>query len=111
MGENTRPTADEIMSLDDRPEFSVEVPEWDLVGENAAICRQPDIFTLSMIEESCPDTPEGKRQRAAKIILEGCISPKFGLQHLPVLATSKSPTAIGRLVVAILAGGKKKPAG
>jgi hypothetical protein len=108
MTENTRPTADQIMAMDDRPEFPVEVPEWGLVGENAAICRQPDILTLSMIEGSCADTPEGKRQRAAKIIIEGCLSPKFGLQHMELLSTSKSPTAIGRLVVAILAGGKKK---
>lgn len=102
-----QPTADQIMSMDDRPTFPVEVPEWGLVGELAAVCRQPDVATLAAIEASCADDHKGKCLRAAKIIVEGCISPKFGLQHIPALASAKSPTAIGRLVVAILAGGKK----
>jgi len=100
-------TADQIIAMDDRPEFTVEVPEWGLVGEDAAVCRQPDIATLASIEGSCDDSPEGKRLRAAKIIIEGCVSPKFGIQHIIPLSEAKSPTAIGRLVMAILSGGKK----
>jgi hypothetical protein len=102
------PTAADIMAQDDRPTFTVEVPEWGLVGENAAVVRQPDTLTIAKIQESCPDTAHGRCMRAAKLIVEGCVSPKFGPEHLEALATAKNPNAIGRLVAAIMLGHKKK---
>jgi hypothetical protein len=102
-----RITAADIMAGDDRPTFTVEVPEWGLIGENAALVRQPDAYTIAKIQESCDDTPHGRCMRAARLIVEGCLDPKFGPEHLDALATSKSPTAIGRLTSAILLGSKK----
>lgn len=102
------PTANEIMSMDDRPTFTVEVPEWGLVGENAAVVRQPDPFTIAKIQESCPDTAHGRCMRAAKLIIEGCVSPKFGPEHLELLITAKNPNAVSRIVAAIMIGDKKK---
>ena len=101
-------TADEICAMDDRPEFPVEIPEWDLVGENSAIVKQPDVFTIATIETSCDNSPEGRARRSARLIIEGCVSPKFTLQHEESLMKAKSPVAIGRLVDAIF-NGKKRP--
>jgi hypothetical protein len=102
-----RPTAAEIMAQDDRPTFPVDVPEWGLVGETAAIVRQLDTLTVAKIQESCEDNAMGRCMRAARVIVEGCVDPKFGPEHLEALATSKSSTAISRLNIAILGGLKK----
>lgn len=104
---SARPTAADILAMDDRPTFTVEVPEWGLVGDNAAVVRQPDPYTIAKIQESCPDTPHGRCMRAAKLIVEGCVDPKFGPEHLDALINSKSATAIGRLTAAIMLGSKK----
>ena len=101
-----QPTADEIILSDDRPEFPVEVSEWDLTGDNAAMVRQIDSATLALIEESCPKNHEGPAMRAAKIIVEGSIKPKFRPEHVPSLMKAKSPTAVNKLVNAILLGKK-----
>lgn len=103
----SRPTAADIMAKDDRPTFTVEVPEWGLVGENAAIVRQLDTLTVAKIQESCEDNAHGRCMRAARVILEGCVDPKFGPEHLETLATSKSSNAVARLNYAILNGIKK----
>lgn len=105
--QKARPTAADIMAINDRPTFTVEVPEWGLIGENAAVVRQLDTLTIARIQESSDDTAHGRCMRAARVILEGCIDPKFGPEHLETLATSKSSTAISRLNVAILSGLKK----
>lgn len=102
-----RRTANDIMMMEDRPTFTVEVPEWGLIGEDAAIVRQPDTYTVARIDESCDKTAHGICLRNAKLIVDCCISPKFGAEHIETLATSKSATAIGRLVSAILLGSKK----
>lgn len=96
--------AADILAMDDRPEFRVEVPEWGLVGEDAAVCRQLDIETLAKIELSCDQSAEGRAKRSARLIIEGCISPKFGPEHEEALAKTKNPIAIGRLVFGILNG-------
>lgn len=103
-------TAADIMAMDDRPTFTVEVPEWGLTGEDAAVVRQCDTFTISKIAEACEDTAYGRCKRAALLIVEGCISPKFGPEHIEALITSKSSVAIGKLAAAIMVGGKKKEA-
>ena len=108
MKKNAQPTATDIMGMDDRPTFTVEVPEWGLVGDNAAIVRQPDVYTIACIEESCDSTPRGRAIRAARIAVEGCVSPKFGQEHVEALATTKNPVALGRIVAAIMMGPKKK---
>ena len=100
-------TAADILAMDDRPIFSVDVPEWDLLGDNAAIVQQADTYTVAKIDESSEKTPRGMCYRNAKLIIECCISPKFGPEHIEALALSKSATAIGRLVTAILLGSKK----
>lgn len=101
-----QPSADEICLMDDRPEFLVEVSEWDLTGDNAALVRQIDSCTLALIEESCPKNHEGPAMRAAKIIVEGSVRPKFRPEHIPSLMKAKSPTAVNKLVNAILLGKK-----
>jgi len=93
--------------MEDRPEFPVEVPEWDLTGDNAAIVRQADSFTVSKIEESCDGSAHGKALKGARLIVDCCVDPKFGPEHIEALATAKSATAVGRLVTAILVGPKK----
>lgn len=103
-----RKTADEICAFDDRPEFPVEVPEWGLVGKDAAIVRQPDAFTIATIEGSCDGSPEGRARRSARLIIEGVVSPKFTVAHEEALMKAKSPTAIGRLVLSIFAGAPVK---
>jgi len=105
-----RKTANDIINMEDRPTFSVEVPEWDLIGDEAAIVRQPDTYTVARIDESCDKTAHGMCLRNARLIVDCCISPKFGPEHIETLATSKSATAIGRLVSAILLGSKKNVA-
>lgn len=99
-------TANEIMEMDDRPTFPVEIPEWGLVGEDAALIKQPDAYTLACIETSCDMTSEGRARRTARLVIEGCVSPKFTLEHEHTLMHSKSPTAIGRIIDAIFNGKK-----
>lgn len=103
-----RRTAADIMAMEDRPTFTVEVPEWGLTGDNAAICKQPDAFTIAKIEESCDNTAHGRCVRAAKLIVEGCLDPKFGPEHIEALATAKNATAVAILAGAIISGAKKK---
>lgn len=105
----TMPTAADIMSMDDRPTFTVEVPEWGLIGENAAKVRQADPLTISKIEESCDNSARGRCMKAARLIVECCVEPKFGPEHLEALVTAKSATAISRLTIAIMTGSKKNP--
>jgi len=97
--------------MDDRPIYGIEVPEWDLVGDNMALVRQPDPYVIACIESSCDQTPRGRCIRAARIIIEGSVSPKFGPEHEEALATAKSPTAVGRMVAGIIMGPKKNPIG
>jgi hypothetical protein len=101
-----RKTASEICAFEDRAPFPVEVPEWDMVGEDAAIVRQPDVLTIANIESSCDQSPEGRARRAARLIIAGCVEPKFTIEHEQTLMTAKSPVAIGRLVEAIFSGKK-----
>lgn len=100
----SKKTADEIMDMDDRESFPVDVPEWGRIGVDACVVKTPDIYTLSVIETSCDASAEGRAKRSARIIIEGCIDPKFGPEHETMLMTKKSPVAIGRLVLAIFEG-------
>lgn len=102
-----RRTAADIMAMEDRPTFTVEVPEWGLVGDNAAICKQPDAFTIAKIVESCEASAMGMCRRAAMMIVEGCIDPKFGPEHIDALTTAKSANAVATLAAAITLGPKK----
>jgi hypothetical protein len=75
-----------------------------MVGENAAMCRQPDVYTIAVIETSCDDTPEGRSKKAARMVIEGCVDPKFGPEHEDALIHAKSPIAVGRLAMGITLG-------
>jgi hypothetical protein len=103
-----RKTADEIMMMDDRPLFPVEVPEWGLIGEDAAMVRQPDALTLARVGSEADDSPEGKVRQSVLLIMECCVEPKFQAHHLEKLMREKSATAVSALISGIMAGGKKK---
>jgi hypothetical protein len=98
-------TAEEILSLDDRPIFDVPVPQWGIVAK----VRELDVATMAAISGMCDDG-EGKRDRAefaARVIIAGCISPEFEPQHLePLKKKANSATAV--LLNAIITGKKSE---
>lgn len=99
-------TADDILALDDRPEFDVYVPQWGVTCR----VREPDAETFALISRSSRDV-DGKFDRVdflCRCIVVGCIKPKFGMEHLRRLK-DKSPNAINILGEAI-AEGKRQPA-
>lgn len=100
----TKPvTADEIMAMDDRPEFDVFVPQW---GKTCRV-REPDAATFATISRAARDE-DGKFDRVdflCRAIIVGCVSPKFTLANLAGLKL-KSPNAINLLGEAITEGKK-----
>lgn len=106
-------TAEEIIAFDDRPTFPVEVPEWGPDGDNTVQVRELSPLLMDYIADSC-EIPDGKggtkrneSQYMAKIVVEGCVSPKFSPAHVEALQT-KSNRAIRRLFTAIVTGKKKE---
>lgn len=99
-------TADDIIGMDDRPEFDVYVPHW---GKTFRV-QEPDAETFAQISRASRDA-DGKFDRVeflCRCIIAGCIAPKFNLAHLDKLKR-KSPNAINVLGEAI-AEGKRQPA-
>lgn len=102
-------TANDIFAIDDRPAFAVEVPEWDLIGDDAAQVRELTPLTMARVSESCD--MDGKRDEAkfmARVIIEGCVSPQFGPGDEEKIM-QRSNRAARRLFTAIIAGKKKEP--
>jgi hypothetical protein len=98
-------TADEILAIEDRPEFDVHVPQWGITCR----VREPDAETFAVISRAARDA-DGKFDRVdflCRCIIVGCIKPKFGMEHLRKLK-DKSPNAINILGESI-AEGKRAP--
>lgn len=98
-------TAQEILDLDDRQAFPVEVPEWGCT----VMCRELDAEEALEVSETSRSTITRKmdsKKLISRTIAAGCVEPVFtAVQALQLM--KKSNNAINRLFNAINDGKKK----
>ena len=102
------PTADEIIAMDDRPEFKIIAPAWGMTEERPGKARIPDALTFAKMGGAYPDTPEGRVKRNCLMIKECLIAPKFEIHHLEAMA-KKNPMVLAQIVEQIGENGKNEP--
>lgn len=98
-------TADELMALDDRPIFDVDVPQWGIVAK----VRECDVLQITAISKmaTLDDGTRDQAEFAARVIVAGCVDPKFEPRHIEQLK-AKSNSATTALFAAIISGKKKE---
>lgn len=101
--ENAQMTADEIAAYDDRPVVKVLVPEWK---NRVVTAREPDAAaSLVILRSATTEDENGKAvvdelDLIVKTVVEGCIDPKFSIEHIPALK-QKSEVPLTRIYKAI----------
>lgn len=95
-------TADELFSIEDRPEQTIEIPEWGF----SVVVREPDAKTTIALQKGATDKDGNYdiHEFRFRFVLESIIKPKTGIEHLERLK-GKSNRAFLRLLNSI---GKKK---
>lgn len=92
---------DEILSFDDRPVITVDVPEWGEAGKCLTF-REPDAATSMKIAKSAQgeDGKVDELDLVVKTIIEASVEPKFQPGHIEALKL-KSEVALTRIFKAI----------
>lgn len=105
-------TAADILKMDTRPIVEIEIAELGLVGDNKAKVRELTPVMMSVINDSCEyETQDGKKKidenkQMARVIVEGCMEPKWSLSEAEQLINTGSNRGARKLYAAIIAGKK-----
>lgn len=96
-------SADELFAIDDRPERTVEIPEWG----RSVVVRELDARTMALISKSTTDEKGNidHIEFSARVVMEGIVKPRLSPAHLDKLK-ERSNSAFLRIYTEI--SGKKK---